>query len=290
MGEIHDALRRADLSTDGSVASDRSKGHRTDPEILEAFRSLAPERTRAEREAEPQITLSEDKHGRWQSREVIVDARGPAAESLRHLALRLRRELQARGVRSVALLSALRAEGKTTLACNLALALASLDTGRGVALVDLDLRKPQVAQSFEIRGGAGIEAVLAGRIGLRDACTSIASPPLDVYPALRTEQDAHLVLSQPSLGPLVRQLEREYEIVVVDTPPVLLVPDALIILEAVKSAVIVGRARRSTGGAVEAMRKMIPKERLIGAVLNEGALPVRAGHYGYYDEELPEEA
>ena len=285
MGEIHDALREAKRTNPGaSPAREAARGRRQDPEITEAFRALAPTAP-PDRDPAPVVPVSPVKRGLWQSRDVVVDARGPAAEALRHLALRLRRELAARGSRSVAVLSALREEGKTTMACNLALALASLDVGRSIALVDLDLRKPNVARSLEIDTAVGIEDVLCGKARMRDVCVSIDVPPLDVYPALRPQPDAHQALSQPALVTLLRDLEREYEIVLVDTPPVLLVPDAALILGPVKAAIAVGRAGRSTQGAIQAMTKLLPQERLIGAVLNEGPLPVRAGNYGYYAED-----
>lgn len=285
MGEIHDALREAKRTNPGAApAREGNRGRRQDPEILETFRAFAPPAP-VEHEPVPNVPVSTARRGRWQSREVVVDARGPAAEALRHLALRLRRELDARGARSVAVLSALREEGKTTMACNLALALASLDVGRGVALVDFDLRKPNVAKSLELDAPVGIEDVLSGKARLRDICVSIDAPPLDVYPAVRPQPDAHQSLSQPALVSLLRDLEREYEIVVVDTPPVLLVPDAALILGPVKAAIAVGRAGRSTQGAIQAMIKLLPQGRLIGAVLNEGPLPVRAANYGYYADD-----
>lgn len=285
MGEIHDALREAKRNSAEATPERKAPRERhQDPEVLETLRAFAPPPP-VQKDPAPQVPVSSVRRGRWQSREVIVDARGPAAEALRHLALRLRRELHARGSRSVAVLSALREEGKTTMACNLALALASLDVGRGVALLDLDLRKPNVGKSLETDVVVGIEDVLSGKARLREVCVSIDVPPLDVYPARRPQPDAHQVLSQPGLTTLLRDLEREYEIVVVDTPPVLLVPDASLILGPVKAAIAVGRAGRSTQGAIQAMVKLLPDGRLLGAILNEGSLPVRARHYGYYADD-----
>lgn len=282
MGEIHEALRRANRipGTSGPPAPDPLRARQPDPEIVEVFRTLAPKP--AAEIAPGQIgRVSNDKSGRWQSREVVVDAQGPASQSLRHLALRLRRELEARNARSVAVLSAVREEGKTTLACNLALALASVSAERTVALVDLDLHKPRVAKSFEIRASTGIEDVLAGRAELPSACVSLDLPQLDVYPAFRPQPEAYRTLSTPSLAGIVRELERRYEIILVDTPPMLLIPDAALILGPIGTAIAVGRAGRSTRSSLEAMCKLIPKGRLIGAVLNGGVLPVRASYYGY---------
>jgi Mrp family chromosome partitioning ATPase len=72
---------------------------------------------------------------------VVVEDAGPIAESCRHLALRIRSELERRSAASVVITSALRGEGKSTLSCDLALAMASLSRGPSVALVDLDLRR-----------------------------------------------------------------------------------------------------------------------------------------------------
>ena len=72
---------------------------------------------------------------------------GPNAEVCRQLALRLRTALDERGSRTVAVVSAERGDGKTTLAVNLAIGLATLTREREVALVDLDIRKPSMRAS-----------------------------------------------------------------------------------------------------------------------------------------------
>lgn len=81
---------------------------------------------------------------------------------------------------------------------------------------------------------------------------------------------------------LLRRLEKRYELVIIDTPPVLLVPDAVMILEVVKNAVAVVRAGRSRKRALEALCKHLPDGTLVGTILNEGALPLSTKHYGYY--------
>lgn len=236
--------------------------------------------------------VSHDKRGMWPTRVVVVDGRGAAAESVRHLALRLKRELETRGVRSCAIVSALRHEGKTTLSCNLALALATFSQGRRVALVDLDLRKPTVAKCLELPREVGIEEVLRGERSLREACISIEKPALDVFPVKKTSEDAHEVLAGPAFEAIVHELERRYETVLYDTAPVLLVPDAAVILRHVPVAVAVARAGRTLRRAFEHLREILPEGRLIGSILNEGELPTPGHHYGYYgeDEEGPDAA
>jgi len=201
---------------------------------------------------------------------------------LRHLALRVRRELKQRGVRSVAIVSAQREEGKTTMSCNLALALASLEHQRSIALVDLDLRNPSVSRGLDVPHECGIDDVLMGRRELAAARIGVDEPLLDVYPSREAHGHAHTILGLPSFATTLRALERQYEIVILDTPPVLLVPDAAVILETAACAIAVARAGRSTRGAFETLCAHLPKGRLIGTILNEGQPPIKTNKYGYY--------
>jgi receptor protein-tyrosine kinase len=212
----------------------------------------------------------------------VLDSHGAAAEAARHLALRVRRELDARRARSLAVVSSERAEGKTTVACNLALALASLSRGRSVALVDLDLRKPSVAHVLELPHEHGIDDLLRGDCPLAAARVEIQKPALDVYPARMPEQSAHELLVASAFPALVAELEQRYEITVFDTPPTLLVPDAAVIVEHAGAALAVSRAGRTRRRAFEQMIETLPPGKLAGAVLNEGALPGAERQYGYY--------
>ena len=294
MGEITDALRRARLggaapqSERPRPAADASERTPLPPALVPEEPELQRELDRGparEREPGQRAALSAEKHGIWPTRVVVVDGHSAAAESCRHVALRLRRELASRRARSCAVVSALRQEGKTTLACNLALALASFGQGRSVALVDLDVRNPTVAKSLELPCQAGIEEAIRGERSLQDVCVAIDQPSLDVYPVRTAERDAQALLAAPGLEAVLRELDRHYEIVLIDTPPVLLVPDAAIILGHVAAAVAVARAGRTKRRAFESMRELLPAGRLLGSILNEGQLPTPEGNYGYYGEE-----
>lgn len=314
MGEISEALRRARRREAGepepppredaaSLPPDaRPVEPATAPPVPPALASpaprpvaappvapeLVPERRRDE--SRPLVPLSADKTGTWFPRAVVADAHGAVAESFRQIVLRLRRELERRHAHSLAVVSALRAEGKTTIACNLALAFASIAQGRSVALVDLDLRKPSVARSFGLRSPVGIEAVLRGERGLREACVSIEKPALDVYLVRTPPGDAHELLARPELEVILRELSRRYETTVIDTPPVLLVPDATMIVERTGAAVAVARSGHTSKRGFEYMQELLPADSVVGSILNEGALPTRSGTYGYYGEEPGDEA
>src|SRR5690606_37066941 len=246
MGEIHEALRQANLTRSAPAGRAPAPAPEREPRERLAATVLPPAPPPAERQPPRVVHLSRERTGPWAARGLVLGGSGPAPEMLRHLALRIRRELKQRGARSLAIVSAQRGEGKTTMSCNVALALASLESERSVALVDLDLRNPSVSGGLEVPHDSGIDDVLLGRRDLAAARIGVDEPLLDVYPSRQAHMDAHKILGRPSFATTVRALERQYELVVFDTPPVLLVPDAAVILETVGCAAAVVRAGRST--------------------------------------------
>jgi capsular exopolysaccharide synthesis family protein len=279
MGEISDALRRSRENAPPK------------PDAQPPVRESAAPASRPEpaRKADaPRVEIPDLEGESWPARVIATDGQSASAEAARHVALRLRRELERRRARSVAVVSSERAEGKTTVACNLALALASLSRGRVVALVDLDLRAPSVAAALGIPHSRGVDDVLRGSCRLDDVRIEIERPGLDVHPARHPEANAHELLVSPAFAALVSELERRYEIIVFDTPPTLLVPDASVIIEQVGAAVAVSRAGRTRRKAFEKMLELLPPAKLIGTVLNEGVLPGAERQYGYYGVPRPE--
>jgi Mrp family chromosome partitioning ATPase len=295
VGEISDALRRARNDGDGAPEEHAATRGARPPEKLpqRAERRSASPRPELDPTAAvfeesadaPQLTLERKREGEWRARAVAVDASSPATESFRQLALRVRAELERRALRSVLITGPLRAEGKTTIACGLALALASVSRGREVALVDLDLRRPSVASDLGIPVDAGVEEFIEGRRPLPEVCVSLEKPAVDVFPAKRPNESAHELLVQPGFAALVRELERRYAMVICDAPPVLLVPDASLILDQVSVYIAVARSGRTRERALRSMVELLPRDQLLGAVLNEGRLPVHTRHYGYYSDD-----
>jgi Mrp family chromosome partitioning ATPase len=276
MGEISEALRRA-KGTEPSARPGTVSERVPMPSAPAAAPAVAPA---ARVESPPR-----GREGLWSPRALFVDDHGPAAECARHLALRVRAELDRRKARTVAVVGALHDEGKTTVAGNLALAACSLSASRAVALVDLDLRRPSLAKALGVAPARGIDDVIAGDAALGDACVAFAQPALDVYPVRMPRASAHELLVKPALAATLAELERRYELVVIDTPPVLLVPDTPILAERVATCLVVARAGRTRSHAFARMIAMLPAGKIIGAVLDEGQLPTEASSYRYYEQQ-----
>jgi Mrp family chromosome partitioning ATPase len=285
MGEIADALRRARTQRGvpplASAGSLRGVSPLSVPPTRTAAAPIAisgPEPTRA---AEAGHTVSSVEP----QNQAIILQQGPSAEACRHLALRLRTALDERRARSIAVVSAERGDGKTTVACNLAIALATLSRDREVALIDLDLRKPSVLRSLSIPYGAGVEEILLGRATIDSVRISVQEPAIDVFPVVTPQDAAHELLVLPQLAALIAELERRYATVVVDTPPAPLVPDATLILRHVPACAPVVRTGKTRARSVKRLLDCLPRERMIGWIMNGERVPVFGYRDDYYYEE-----
>ena len=159
-------------------------------------------------------------------------------------------------VRSVVVTSAAPGDGKSTVAWNLALAAAS--AGVRVLLIEADLRHPSLAASAEhLHPAPGLSTVLAGQTELVDAVQTISlDQSSDVSTAGRTLEvlaagpippnPVDLIESQ-RMREVLRQTENAYALVVIDTSPTLLVPDAVPLLKEVSGVLVVTRLGKNTG-------------------------------------------
>jgi Mrp family chromosome partitioning ATPase len=198
--------------------------------------------------------------------------------------VRIRSELERRGAISAAIVSATSQEGKTTVLCDLGLALASLSAGREVALVDLDLRKPSLAQVLGIRADTGVEGVLSGKARLNDVRISLERPALDLYPAIEPQHAAHELLALPSFVEMIRELERRYATVLVDTPPTLPVPDTSLMLRHVAVCIPVARSGQTRARLFRRLIEVLPRHQILGELLNDARMPAYQYQYYGYDQ------
>lgn len=161
----------------------------------------------------------------------------------------LRNSLQAAGITrpglSLAIISSRAGEGKTTTAINLAVALAS--PGRSIALVDANVRNPELAERFRSRPAPGFSDLLRGAVPLELVSQHVPHPNLRLIAAGAIPADYTDLLSVPSLGETVRRLSTRADIVIFDMPAVLEDRDALLLarhVDAVLMVVETGRVRR----------------------------------------------
>jgi capsular exopolysaccharide synthesis family protein len=192
----------------------------------------------------------------------------PLAEAFRRIRTNLRFAEGDALPRSVVVTSALPGEGKSTIACNLAVSLA--EAGWRVILVDADLRGSYLASRLGIEEAAGLAEVLGGGPTVREVLRQWGPESLSVLPGGSAAGDPGELVASRKMPSLLRELERQADIVLIDTPALLSTTEAAILARGCTGALLVarhGRTRREeVAQAVERLQTV--HARVLGAVLN----------------------
>jgi succinoglycan biosynthesis transport protein ExoP len=202
---------------------------------------------------------------------------------------RLRTNLQfidlANRPRSIVISSSIPAEGKSTIALNLALSLA--DSGSRVILIDADLRRPSIAEYVGIEGGVGLTTVLIGRAQVEDVVQPLGKTSLDLLPAGQIPPNPSELLGSVAMADLLEQLSGSYDMVLLDSPPLLPVTDAVVLSNLAGGALVVVGADRIHRPQLQQSLESLETAgaHLFGIVMNKIALREAAAYaYGYGSE------
>jgi capsular exopolysaccharide synthesis family protein len=209
----------------------------------------------------------------------ITDPRSPHAEQSRSLRTRVlhageRKKLQALVVTSAGVM-----EGKTVTSLNLAWLLAQTDGVRAI-LVDGDLRNPCAADYLGIEAPAGLSEVLAGEATLADTIVRLEPSGLHLLPGGSTRDTVAEILSGPKFSAVLAELRRMFDYIIIDAPPLGIFTDATVLINRADSALVVVRSGKTRFAALDRVLEPLPRERLLGVVLN-GA-PEQPDESSYY--------
>jgi capsular exopolysaccharide synthesis family protein len=169
-----------------------------------------------------------------------------------------------RAVKSVMITSAIPGEGKTLTAVNLALILSEFQ-GKRVLLVDVDLRQPRIHELFQVSAHTGLKDVLRSRSERKLPIIELTRK-LALLPAGRPEPTA--MLDAPRIREVLADASASFDWVIVDGPPVTLLPDANLLGAQFDAAILVIEAGKTPNHLVERAVDGIGRDRLIGVVLN----------------------
>lgn len=202
-----------------------------------------------------------------------------AVEAFRSLVLELRfagEQLHDGELRLVAVTSAARGEGKTFTACNLALA--SAMQGRETLLVDADLRALGASRMLNVSSEVGLGDVLEGRVAALDACQrlEVGEGALHVLPGGRSEgMSPTALLTSDRLGDVISELRNDFDLVVVDTPPLNLISDAATVSSRVDAVLVVVRGGVTQREGLKLTLDRLQRARafIAGIVLNDIHMP-----------------
>ncbi len=218
--------------------------------------------------------------------EHLVSLVNPASfEAERYWVLRHKVEQMHRNSRLsiVAVASPVAGDGKTTTAINLAGTLAQPPASR-VLLVDLDFRRPSVGKSLMINnpGGRGlVNAIFDPDLKLEDVVWHHPSFNLSILLPGQVHTTPYELLKSPRLGELMEEAKRKYDYVVLDTPPLVLIPDGQVISDWVDGFLIVVAAHRTPRKLLEEALNGMGPDKIMGLVFNGDDRPLY-GYYKYY--------
>jgi receptor protein-tyrosine kinase len=221
-------------------------------------------------------------------RDGIAPPAGPISEAFAMLRGRLRYFNVDRDLRVIMVTSALPGEGKSTTAWNLAVAAAR--SGTRVLLIDADLRRPTIASRLRLGRTTGLADVLVGIDSFVDTVHSVPIPQrptespivVDVLAAGSPPPNPVEIIESEAMERLLHEARSRYDLVLLDTPPVGIVSDALGLVPRADGLLVVTRLNHITRDAARRFRQELESldAPLIGVVAN--AVPRQGdGYYGY---------
>ncbi len=204
------------------------------------------------------------------------------------------------GCKKIALTSALPSEGKSTASVNLAITFAQTDSK--VLVIDADLRRPRVHQYMGEKNTEGLADLLAGFAELSDVIHFSSMMNIDYISAGHIPPNPSELLESSKMQEILEELGQVYDYIIIDTPPVSVVADALIIAKLVSGMLIVVRQKQTPHDWLKKTISSLQfaEAKILGFLLNESAtVKKRYGRkykygsrysygygYGYYKEDV----
>lgn len=209
---------------------------------------------------------------------VVAKPGSALAESFRSVRTAIKYFIKKDQVAVIAVSSTISSEGKTFISSNLASITAML--GKKVLLVGLDLRKPRINKLFESEGRAGMSTYLIGNCEFSDIIRPTRVENLFYVPSGPIPPNPAELIETERMGHFIEQAKKEFDYIFIDTPPIAIVTDALLLSEYVDVNVFIVRQRYSSRNTLELIEQLYKKGEMksMTIVMNDINL---SGYYGY---------
>ncbi|MEW6059513.1 MAG: polysaccharide biosynthesis tyrosine autokinase [Actinomycetota bacterium] len=212
---------------------------------------------------------------------VLDDPKTPAAEAYRTIRAGLQHLTRKEDFRVLAVTSPMIGDGKTTVSANLAVVLAQ--TGKRVLAISCDLHRPRLHQCFDLENAVGLTTLLGNEASLGDVVGRTGLDTLRVLPSGPAVPNPAELLASSEMERLLTELRRTTDYLILDTPPVIAVADALVLAPKTDGVLVVVDANRTEREALSFARREIEQAggRIVGGVYHKFD-PARARTYQPY--------
>jgi capsular exopolysaccharide synthesis family protein len=208
-------------------------------------------------------------------------------EEYRSLRTQILHKSQKQKLQSIVVASVGASEGKSVTSLNLAWLLAQTD-GIKALIIDSDLRMPSLADYLGIETDKGLSSILAGNASLAESIIRLEPSGLHLLPGGEARSDVAELLSGPKFKEILREAREMFDFIIIDAPPLGIFTDATVLINHADGALMVVRANRTKFGVIDRIMDKLPRDRMLGVVLNESddILNETQYNYGYYNKRF----
>ncbi|HQU81821.1 MAG TPA: CpsD/CapB family tyrosine-protein kinase [Pyrinomonadaceae bacterium] len=210
----------------------------------------------------------------------ITQPNSTYCEEYRSLRTQVLHKSQRQKLQSIVVASINPSEGKTVTALNLSWLLAQTD-GVKCLIIDSDLRMPSLADYLGIETDRGLSDILSGKAKLRDSIIKLEPSGLHILPGGEARSDVTELISGPKFKEILREAREMFDYVIIDAPPLGIFTDATVLINQADGAMLVVRANRTKYAALDRVLETLPRERMLGVVLNQSEDVLAESHYNY---------
>jgi capsular exopolysaccharide synthesis family protein len=210
----------------------------------------------------------------------ITQPRSAYCEQFRSLRTRILQAGERRQMRTFVITSAGMGEGKTLTALNLAWLLAQTDGVRAL-VIESDLRQPCATEYLAIDAPRGLSEALGGELSLRDAVVRLDPAGLYLLPGGQARDDVAELLSGPTYAAVIAEARQLFDFIIIDAPPLGIFTDANVLINRADGALMVVRAGKTRYAMVDKLLEQLPRELLLGLILNRADEQLESTAYYY---------
>lgn len=174
-------------------------------------------------------------------------------------------------------------EGKSLTAINLAWLLAQTD-GVSALLIDGDLRKPSLARYLGLQADKGLSELIAGEAELEEVVVKLEPSGLHLIAGGAVKSDSSELLSGPKFREVLARLKQMFDYILIDAPPLAIFADSSILINQSDGAILVLRAGSTKYSTATRILENLPREKMLGVVLNDSEDFLEEDYYLTYEE------